>query len=170
MAAGNTYIALATNTLSSTASSVTFSSISSSYTDLIVVCSSNNTVGATYGYFLQFNGDNGNNYSSTRLYGTGSAAASANTPNVNYIVAGWNSTAGYSILIAHIFNYANTTTYKTALTRTSDPTGRVNASAGLWRGSTGSATQAITSVTVLNESAASFTIGSTFTLYGILAA
>ena len=37
MAAGNTYVALATNTLGSAAASVTFSSISAAYTDLVLV-------------------------------------------------------------------------------------------------------------------------------------
>ena len=37
MAAGNTYVALATQTVASATASVTFSSISGAYTDLVIV-------------------------------------------------------------------------------------------------------------------------------------
>ena len=64
-----------------------------------------------------------------------------------------------------INNYSNATTYKTVLWRDNSNT-YVAAQAGLWR-----STSAITSITLsTNSSATNFASGSTFSLYGILAA
>ena len=62
-----TYTPIATTTLGSGQTSVTFSSISGTYTDLILIASASNTGGAT-NIRLQFNGDTATNYSSTRIY------------------------------------------------------------------------------------------------------
>ena len=62
----NTYEPIATNTLGSAASSVTFSSIPSTYTDLIVVMNYANSTGLA-DVFFRFNGDTGSNYSDTIL-------------------------------------------------------------------------------------------------------
>ena len=76
MAAGNTYTPIATNTLSSATASVTFSSISGVYTDLVLVITPTIPTGA-YDILMRVgNGtvDSGTNYSVTRVSGTGSAA------------------------------------------------------------------------------------------------
>ncbi len=164
MAAGNTYVAIATQTLGSAVSSVTFSSISGAYTDLVLVCNATSSSGSPNGLFLQVNGDTGTNYSSTRLYGTGSAAASVRESTTDRIMTGWTSSTGSTTMITHLMNYSNTTTNKTTLSRTSDAVSRVNVTVGLWR-----STSAITSITLISEST-NFTIGSTFSLYGISAA
>jgi len=62
-------------------------------------------------------------------------------------------------------NYTNTTTYKTVISRGNSDT-YVLAYASLWRATP----QAITTITMGNEAAVNFVVGSTFTLYGILAA
>ncbi len=59
-----TYEPLATTTLGSAASSVTFSSISGSYTDLVVVFSGT-AGGGNSNLILTFNSDTGSNYSWT---------------------------------------------------------------------------------------------------------
>jgi hypothetical protein len=66
MAAGATYTPLATNTLGSATSSVTFNSLSG-YTDLVLVFKTKLTTSAAIK--VQYNADTGNNYSYTRLYG-----------------------------------------------------------------------------------------------------
>ncbi len=66
-------------------------------------------------------------------------------------------------MIQQYQNYSNTTTYKTVLSRCSNPTGGTLAVAGLWR-----STAAITSIT-LTPTAGNWLSGSTFTLYGIKA-
>ena len=87
MAAGATYVPLASTTLSSDTGSVTFSSISSSYTDLVIIMSvQGNTGGTAQGSntnFLRFNGDTASNYSYTYLSGNGTSL-SATHVSTNY--------------------------------------------------------------------------------------
>lgn len=165
MAAGPTYEPIATQTLSSIAASVTFSSIPGTYTDLILVASTANNSGAT-NLRLQFNGDTATNYSSTRIYGDGSSATSDRTStavSMSVGIIGASSTE-FGVFTLQIQNYANTTTYQTVLARAGYASGYVTLTAGLWQSNA-----AVTSVLV-NSSGADFVVGSTFTLYGILAA
>ena len=71
----STMTPIATNTLVSATNSITFSSIPQGYTDLILIHS--NISGTTQQLRLTFNGDSGSNYSTTELYGTGSAVSHA---------------------------------------------------------------------------------------------
>lgn len=173
MAAGNTYVAIATQTLGSATASVTFSSISGAYTDLVLVIIGE-AFFASPNYIntgVQFNGDTASNYSTTRMYGDGSTVTSNRYSNESNIRAGWmhsepiaNSIT--STLIYQINNYSNTTTYKTLLSRNNAPGDAVGANVGLWR-----STSAITSILIKNnDSGIGFFTGSTFTLYGIAAA
>lgn len=164
MPAGNTYEAIATQTLGSGVTNLTFSSIPSTYTDLILVCNGNTAANANN--YLQFNGDSGSNYSATRLSGDGSAASSARSTSATQILLDgfgyW--TTGYSAnKIIHIMNYANTTTNKTVLTRANNASIGTDAIVGLWR-----STAAITSIRFNSDS--TLQTGSTFSLYGIKAA
>lgn len=165
MAAGSTYTPIATTTLGSSQSSVTFSSISG-YTDLVLVLSSKGTV-QNYPS-LRFNSDSGSNYSRTILSGNGSSASSARgsnetAANINYMAITNSSDFAY-VSVTHIMNYSNTTTYKTLITRANNATNGLDAVVNLWRN-----TAAITSIDcILNTG--SYAAGSTFTLYGIQAA
>jgi len=171
MAAGNTYTPLATQTLSSTAGTVTFSSIPGTYTDLVFVFNAR-TVLAQQGvqFFCRMNGDGANNYSWTQISGNGSSTSSDRLSNDAYcrlgIVAGSSATSGtFSPNIINFQNYANTAYYKTVLTRASLANNDVAASVSLWR-----STSAITSVVFYVGGLANWEVGSTFTLYGIAAA
>jgi len=62
-------------------------------------------------------------------------------------------------------NYANTTTYKTSLTRGNIATVATLATVGMWR-----STSAITSIKIERDGSNLLAAGSTFTLYGIAAA
>lgn len=158
-----TYSQIATQTLGSAAATVTFSSISGSYTDLILVSNPKMTTAGTY-FIVTYNSDTGSNYSQTRLRGSGTAASSARDTNVTGIDIQYqdnNTDTGTSIL--QLFNYANTTTNKTALVRDNFASYGVFARVALWR-----STSAITSIT-LTMSSSTFASGSTFSLYGIKA-
>jgi hypothetical protein len=159
MAAGMTYTPIATTTVASATSSVTFSSISSAYTDLVIVFSGSST--GLAGINIQFNGDTTSLYSRTYLDGNGSAASSSRETAQAAITAGLTST-GQSDSTIHIMNYANTTTYKSVLARANTSASLVRAVVGLWR-----STAAINSITL---SYPTFNVGTTFTIYGILAA
>lgn len=164
-----TYDPVATTTLTSAATSVTFSSISSGYTDLILVCKAlANTGGTTdYGLVLNFNSDTGNNYSRTQLLHNGTSASSGRSTNetVGQIqVGGYLSSSDPTNVFVNINNYSNSTTYKTYLASNGPSTTTTEFVVGLWRN-----TNAITSITVKTYSG-QFKTGSVFTLYGIAAA
>lgn len=158
----NTYEAIATNTLGSAAASVTFSSIPSTYTDLVLVV--NGTAGSLVGTFVQFNSDTGSNYSTTYLYGDGSSALSTRASNQNAIQTGNITSGNQCIGIVQVMNYSNTTTNKTVLSRYGNVSNSTGAQVGLWR-----STSAINTILVLTNSS-TFSTGTTFSLYGIAAA
>ena len=165
-----TYEPIATTTVTSAVSSVVFSSIPQTYTDLVVVFVGKNTT-ATVAMTGEFdlNGDGGNNYSSTYL---GDGASSGRGTNNNGGYYGTLCRNSVSTAIVHFMNYSNTTTNKTWLSRWgtlggSDNINQTGAIVGLWRN-----TNAITEIN-FNRPAGetgSFDVGCTWTLYGIKAA
>ena len=165
MAAGATYVSIASQTLSSAAASVTFSSISGAYTDLVLITNPSSATGSQ-SIYIQFNSDTGTNYSRTVIYGDGSSASSGRDSTYNYIRMGFN-TGAQTANITQIQNYSNATTYKSTLSRSNTfagSAGYVYASVGLWR-----STSAITTLLV-GVDTGTFASGSTFSLYGIAAA
>jgi hypothetical protein len=165
MAAGATYEPIATTTLGTAAVSVTFSSISQAYTDLVLIVNAKGASGGDKALAVRFNGDTGTNYSQTRISGNGTTADSDSQPNEPFMDLGLSNSTVYNSDIYQIMNYSNTTTYKTALGRGNLADSRLRAGVGVWRN-----TAAITSVTVINGGSINFIVGSTFTLYGIKAA
>jgi hypothetical protein len=162
----STYTPIATQTLASAATSVTFSSIPQGYTDLVII--SNLGIDSSRYPYIRFNSDSGSNYSTTDIYGTGSSAASARESNATQIWISLDIPASTTIasnFIVNVQNYSNSTTYKTVLSRFNSAANGTTAIVGLWRN-----TAAITSITVGGRGAGSnwdFPIGSTFSLYGI---
>lgn len=172
----STYTPIATTTLGSDTPSTAFTSIPSTYTDLILVAFVRDTSTGTYpGFNIQFNADFSGStaYSWTRIEGNGSSAASSGVSNTGSIQLGLITSANgsyssgaFATVTAHIQNYSNSTTYKTALGRSSsDGAGFGNAAAnvGLWRN-----TAAINRIDLTGS--AGFKAGSTFTLYGVKSA
>jgi hypothetical protein len=164
-----TYEPIATTTLGSDQATVTFSSIPSTYTDLVVSANFGG-ISASFDniWAINFNGSTANNYSQTILYGDGTTAGSARrtTANADGKILLWraDSNSLTSNGLINIMNYANTTTYKTVLARSSGVWASANA--GLWQ-----STSAITSLTLRwLDSNQKYRTGSTFTLYGIKAA
>lgn len=174
-----TYEKIATTTLGSAAASVTFSSISSAYTDLVLICTnilSTRTASQDIPV-ITFNSDTGTNYSSTNIDGAAGGASSTRWTSTNSALMGFvsdsNSTANPSLypsnFIINIQNYANTTTYKTMLGRYNDLASnasynRTGSNVGLWR-----STAAINTINI-GLYYSTYTAGATFTLYGIKAA
>jgi hypothetical protein len=161
-----TYEKIATTTLSSAANSYTFTSISGSYTDLVLIVRGQFASGADYPVF-QFNGDTGSNYSETTVRGNGTVAASGFGSNRVFTSPssfGAGTTEPF-MFTASFNNYANTTTYKNVLSRWSNPAQETAATIGLWR-----STSAITSIKIYGLTGETLAVGSNFTLYGIAAA
>ena len=159
----STYTPIATTTLGADTASVTFSSISSAYTDLVLVL--NWTSSTSEFPMLQFNGDTATNYSWTDVVGNGTSALSYRGSNVAGVYTLTYAGATWSNAIWNIQNYSNTTTYKTVLTRANGTGSYTEANVGLWRN-----TSAINSIKVTFQTASNYKTGSTFTLYGIKAA
>lgn len=162
----STYEPIATTTLGSTASTITFSSIPSTYTDLVLVC--NPITNVTTGQLtIRFNGDTGSNYSRLILWSNGSSAGTSVYANESYAYSGFYTTLWSSATtnIFNILNYSNSSTNKTILGRSSNPSEASIASANLWRG-----TAAISSIELGISVAGTYSVGSMFTLYGIKAA
>lgn len=161
-----TYEPIATTTLASTASTLAFTSISGTYTDLVLVVNAANSTG-NQDLYMQFNSDTGTNYSRTVLRGNGTAASStrSSAATAAYLssISGTSTTALEYNSITSIQNYSNTTTYKTTLTRSNTAQYGLDAIVNLWR-----STAAITRIDITSTGVLS--IGSTFTLYGIKAA
>ena len=162
----NTYVALRTETVATATSSVTFSlSGISGYTDLVLV-SQIKALGGDTNARIRFNGDTTSNYSYTYLSGSGSAAFSnrASSATGGYIDTYGQPQVNFNYSnITHIFNYANTTTFKTVLSRANNAASGVDATVNLWR----KTPEAITSITIYSNNANTFDVGSTFNLYGI---
>jgi hypothetical protein len=161
----STEVAIATTTLGSTATNITFSSISSAYTDLRIVFTGTSTGNA--GFLVRFNGDSATNYSQTNLIGDGSAAASNASSSSSSFDFSINNNMGTTPVFFYsldIFSYSGST-FKTSLMQQNhdnNGSGSVVRNVGLYR-----STSAITSI-ALSVSANNFSIGSTATLYGIL--
>jgi hypothetical protein len=164
MPAGSTYTPIATTTLGSAQANYTFTSIPSTYTDLVLVTSGSISSSADRGLQFRVNGDTGTNYSWTYLDGDGSTASSGRQTGDTSGNAGLASTSTIVTSIAQFLNYSNTTTFKTVLSRGSNAGSRVRASVNLWRN-----TSAITSITIF-DSAFNLNTGYTLTLYGIASA
>jgi hypothetical protein len=157
-----TYEPIATTTLSG-GTSYTFSSIPATYTDLVLVLSVATASGSS-NLAMQYNGDTASNYSFTRIYGNGTNAASSRASSVpdNYI---GDIGTTISTNIIQVQNYSNSTTYKTALSRSNDTSTNVQAWVTLWR-----STSAINAIKVYATGGQTFANGSMLTLYGIKAA
>lgn len=166
-----TYTLIASNTLSSSAASVTFSSIPSTYTDLVLRFSVRYD-GATFANMrLTMNSDTGSNYSDTRMYGDGSAATStrASTGAYSYAFTGYVNGSGttsntFTNGEIYIPNYLSSTKkpYGTIYGgENNSSTAYLTTSAQLWQG-----TSAITSL-LFETGGYNFVSGTSFFLYGI---
>lgn len=163
---------IASTTVESPVTTVTFSSIPSGYTDLKIVCSGRDDTAAAWGsIYLRFN-DSITSYSGLQLYGDGSAVASTSSANwgTTYALAGrpsgassTASTFGNSEI--YIPNYTSSNNKSIS----GDGVGENNGTssfamivASLW-----SNTAAITKIEVMTPGQL-FQVNSTFTLYGVL--
>jgi hypothetical protein len=161
--ATNTYVALDKVTLTNAAASATFSSISSAYTDLIIVANLLSTTSARVKVRVgNANIDTSNNYAYTVLFGNGTSAGSGGETSVSEINYYWNAIpSGWSNYVFNFQNYSNTTTNKTVIGRGNSTAVETFANVGIWR-----ATNAI-NIIEIRSGTGTFDAGSTFSLYGI---
>ena len=166
-----TYQAIASIISNGTTATVTFSSIPSTYTDLLIRTSArSSSAGASDQINIVFNGDTSTNYSITQVYGNNSAAGSFGTTSttqgrINYIDVSGQTANTFGIGEIYIPNYAAATTKQTlgfSASESNDTTTPYVVNVGfLYRG-----TSAISSIT-LQTAGSNYVSGSRFDLYGI---
>lgn len=155
----STYVGLANITLGSSAASVTFSSISQAYRDLIIII--DGTENADSSIRVYYNSDTASNYTRVFMEGNGSTTGSGSGTDSRII----DMRSAVSNTILQIFDYSATDKHKSALVRSNAATSsypQVWAAAGRWAN-----TAAITSVTLDPDSTTQFNAGTNFALYGI---
>lgn len=164
-----TYEPIATTTLGTVASSITFSSIAASWTDLRVVLYASNTTNK-FNVRFRFNGDTGTNYDSLIMWGDGTTPSSGNENALTFNCANYSQgmpiTPNYGLYTFDIMSYAGST-FKTTINTASEDlngTGEVSRIVNMWE-----STSAINQITILT-SGGNFTVGTTATIYGILKA
>lgn len=163
-----TYEPISTQTLGSNVSSISFTSIPSTYKDLVLVSVFNRSAADT-GSWFRINNDTGTNYSTTNISGYGTSVVTGRDSNVNvgrYFRNLANQTT-YNFIMMNFIDYANTARYKTIITKGGNPSGTysgVERNVNLWR-----STSAINRIDLILSSG-TYNSGSIVTLYGIKAA
>jgi hypothetical protein len=157
-----TYTPLANITLGSTAATVTFSSISQSYRDLILVINGGTTAGDNA--YLWFNADGtSGNYSNVIMNGSGSAVASTTAAVGAYlkVYGSTTTTIGFQA-IAQIMDFSATDKHKSVIVRDNNSANSAETVSARWAN-----TAAITSIAV-KANTSTWIVGTTMDLYGIV--
>jgi len=171
----NTYTLISSNVLSASATSITFSAIPSTYTDLVLRISARSdstfSSGIPESLVVTFNGSGASNYSKTTLYGNGANALSVrDTATANAILsfnAVGNGVTANTFGNAEIYvpSYLSSTSKPFSSFGTGEnnaTTAYIAANAALWNN-----TVAITSTTIIPGNGSNWLSSSSFYLYGI---
>ena len=157
-----THDLIASSVLTSNADNVTFSSISSTYRDLVLVINATMTTGGNSGW-VRFNSDSGSNYNRIAMQGNGSTATASTATNQTALYIS-NSDAfgtGRSIVRIELFDYAQTNKHKSGFIRVDRVDGVVSS-----MGFRYASTNAISSILI--DTDGTYASGSSFYLYGIV--
>lgn len=158
---------ISTQILSSTATSITFSSIPSTYKHLQIRVAAKATSDGSAAITYQFNGDSGSNYFWQYLATNGTSltayAVSPAQPHIRSTLYYWGMSSTFpTTQIGEILDYANTNKYKTLRLlsgQAGSSASELGLHSGIWQN-----TSAINSITINCTTAA---IGSRFSLYGV---
>jgi hypothetical protein len=169
------YDSIATTTVGSGGTaSVTFSSISQTYTHLQIrwLMRSNRATGFNDALRVRFNSDTGSNYSNHLLYGDGTGAYADAGTNTTSMPLGYGSSnnniaSSFGAGVIDILDYANTSKYTTGRGLTGLSTNgagdeTIGLASGSWRN-----LNAVTSITIFPGTGTLFNEYSSFALYGI---
>jgi len=159
-------------TLDSNTSTVTFSLIPDTYTDLVLLASLRCSATDSQGVLCRLNSDTGNNYHFRSVYvGSGSAKGSYTSRNASSVTFGsaQNTNAPSNTFSSHrLYIPRYTSSFYKSLVQESVSEHNTNASAyhdytnGFWRN-----TAVITTIAFTIYNGSNFLAGSTFYLYGI---
>jgi len=164
-------IPIATVTVGTSQSTITFSSIPQNYEHLQLRWIARSDRAATQDFVdIRLNSDTGANYAAHLLYGEGAAASAAayvsNTSvGIVFMPAASSTASVFSVGVMDILDYTNTNKYTTTRTLGGadiNGSGRIVLGSGVWMN-----TAAVTTLTIITDNASTFTQYSSFVLYGI---
>lgn len=166
-----TYDLISEQVLGSSSATVTFNSIAGTYKDLCLEFIGNATVNDT-GVYFRLNNDSATNYSWTELWGANGTSTGISGRGTTVAQGhlggqsrGLNADTNYpSAITASFQSYANTSVYKTVLSRSNMVASNyfeVGTTVSLWR-----STSAVTRIDVI-ALANAFATGTTCRLWGI---
>ena len=173
-ASTNSFESIQTFTLGSSQSSISFTSIPSTYKNLQIRALARTDRAANPQDFLQirYNSDTGAYYAYHSLYGNGASAGASDTGTStanpwSAIVAGATATTSvFGGFVADLLDYTNTNKYKTLRSfsgiENNDSNGRIYFQSNLWIN-----TAAVTTITIAPVHGTNFVTNSSFALYGI---
>lgn len=160
------YQPIATSTLGSAASSITFSSIPSTYQHLQLRIIAQTVSG--YPVAIRFNSDTGSNYVYHVIQGNGVSAAVGSATaqtSISGVAAGGATANVFGGTVLDILDYANSSKYKTTRSLAgydTNSSGTVYFYSGLWLN-----TAAITSITLIDANGGNMVANTSAALYGI---
>jgi len=169
--ASGAFESIATVTTSASQSTVSFTSIPSTYKHLqLRIHTRSNRASSDTTAVIRFNSDSGANYNNHRIYGNGSTVSADGNTNETRVLfltinAAGAAVASYSPYIVDVIDYASTSKNKTAKAiggkDNNNTDGYIFLQSGSWRN-----TAAITTVELIDV-ISTFVNGSIISLYGI---
>lgn len=160
-----TWVPINSQTIGAGVTQVTFNSFSG-YTDLVLILAAAPALSGN-AFYVTFN-NNAGSYAWLQLLGGSGGTPVSNTGSANYTKIVNNldsSTNNFSASYIWIPNYSSSSFSKQILSRSGGATNGV-----IWTSSGWASTAPITSIEFKDETGGAMRQGSTFTLYGILAA
>lgn len=157
-----TYDLIASTVLSSSAASINFSSISSSYRDLVLVC--DNPSSSNLGLEVRVNGNTGANYNGVRMWGDGGSFDSdTSLAATRFDSLYLNRFTQNSTFFLHLMDYAVTDKHKSMLYGLNTASSQVIRGALRW-----ASTSAINEINLIAFDSNNYPAGFTAYLYGIV--
>lgn len=165
-----TYEKISSTTVSSAVSSISFTSIAATYTDLKIIGSVKlNSSGVGSELYMRFNSNSGTEYSRTVMSGGGSSATGTQNSGQTYIRLNYvcdPTTTTFTDVYVYIPNYTNTATVHRCLgmlSRGSTSPAGIDYLVGTYHTSGA----AISTITFTLEGGNNFASGCVWTIYGI---
>jgi hypothetical protein len=155
------YKEIASQTLSSDTTTVTFSSIPQNYRDLVLVVSGRLNLATDRLTQVRFNGDTGTTYRGVRYFRTSSTNGGDQFNSTNFSLGLGYNTEPFGASILQIFDYTQTTKFKGALLSENLWEPYAASRAYQWQG-----LPALTEISI-TANTGQINSGSTFALYGI---
>jgi hypothetical protein len=158
-----TWVPIGTTTAGASTSTVEFNSFSG-YSDLVLICAAAPAT-AGQGIMARFNSNAGTYVWIQMFVSGGTLGSNSGSGSMTKLLNNCDSASGlFGASLTWIPNYNNNSYWKQTLSRTGGTNNGVMWSNSTWQGG------AITTITLTDESGGNFREGSTFTLFGILAA